>query len=474
MSTELMDEFERIENLPALQRGQALPVLIQRLFEEAGYEARRGAAAARPRDADLYVYSPSEDFLIEVKSGNTSTGVDDVDQLAGRLGRTAPYVIGVLISRAPYTKGALKLVGDERRRPILLVDRSEILVLLAGGLTPRTLLRQKRQSLVVDARVEFFGSERRGRLPSRSERLPLPGPNVHVLEGGRLSPAPWLVTRGGVGDWIFVPDVPDVDWTVALGRGAGLDVDMPFHSVDDVAGGFEILRRHGWLTKAGRFSIHQMGVSWHGAGAAGFLMALTSQQERNTTEPDLRPHSEEHAIYFDEYRPGSGSIGGPYTLVLRVLVGSRPRILEAQFSLQLDGVPLDTSRLRLTMESFSVDEKAAFRSLDSPRREMTAFRHGEVPLRVQREITTEVEDKDPDTWISGVVADNPFVKESLASRLPGDVRHALTGLDTVVCSFGAWYTAERRPTTAYVTRVESMRTASALVLSIHGDWRSET
>jgi len=76
-----------------------------RLFEDAGYNARLDASAARPRDADLYVYSPGEDFLVEVKSGDKPTGIAAISELAGRLTRTAPFVIGVLISRSRFTKG---------------------------------------------------------------------------------------------------------------------------------------------------------------------------------------------------------------------------------------------------------------------------------------------------------------------------------------------------------------------------------
>jgi len=221
-----------------------------------------------------------------------------------------------------------------------------------------------------------------------------------------------------------------------VGNGAGLDVDLPIGSVDDVGGGFEILRRHGWLTEAGRFAIHQLGLSWHGAGAAAFVQALSQQAERNLAEPDLRPHGEEHAVYFDEYRPRVGSVGGPYSLVLRVLVGSTPRVLGAQLSMQLDGIPVDSSALRTTMDAFSVGDRAAFRSLAS-KKEVMAFQEGAIPLRVRQEIASEVDAEDPDTWISGVVADNPFRTEALQSRLHADVRSVLQGVDTVVCSSSA-------------------------------------
>jgi len=110
MQSGLSNEFDRIEQLPALRRGQELPILIHRLFEDAGYNARRDAGAARPRDADLYVYSPGEDFLVEVKSGDKPTDIAAISELADRLTRTAPFVIGILISRSRFTKGAIKLV----------------------------------------------------------------------------------------------------------------------------------------------------------------------------------------------------------------------------------------------------------------------------------------------------------------------------------------------------------------------------
>jgi len=229
---------------------------------------------------------------------------------------------------------------------------------------------------------------------------------------------------------------------------------------------FELLRRAGWITPAGRFAIHQVKVSWHGAGATGLIKALRSQAARHQSVCDFTPHNEEHAVYFDVFG------GGFYTLVVRVVVKPKPWILGAQLSIQLPGIPLDLSPLRLTMRSLGLEGQAFFRSLgEDGRHHEVRFAPEVVPLRIDLALeATDAYSGHGEKWFSAVVGDNPFLDPSLAQKLPEAVRSALAGCDKVVCALGSWYDAEHSPRAFYVKRIESVRTASAQGIVVAADW----
>lgn len=423
-------------------------------------------AAASPRDADVFASSIDGDYLVEVKGTGRRADIDVVDSLWTRLEGMPVPTIGLIFSRAGFTMGAVSRVETRRSRTVLLVNGEELTELFGAGLNLRSLIAAKRKALTRDAKVAFFSGATLLELPKKDSVLPLPGPNVVFPSSDPLVSFPMVVSRGGNGDFVFAAEIPDVNWTIALGSGASLDVDLRIRSLDELEGVFELLRRAGWITPAGRFAIHQVEVSWHGAGATGLIDALRRQAARNQAVRDFTPHNEEHAVYFDVFG------GGFYTLVLRVVVKPEPWLLGAQLSMQLPGIPLDPSPLRLTIRSLGLEEQAAFRCLgEEGRHNEVRFEPGAVPLRVDQALeATDAYSGPGETWFSAVIADNPFLEPSVAPKLPEAVRSALEGCDKVVCALGSWYDADSRPSAFYVKRVESVWTASAQVLVVAADW----
>jgi len=282
---------------------------------------------------------------------------------------------------------------------------------------------------------------------------------------GRDDRAAFVTAIGDhAGDYVFADEVPDVDWTISLGVGAGLDVELAIRSIDEFAGVLEILRRGGWLTPNGRWAVHQLPVSWHGAGVASLLSELRGQAARYAAVGNLPLHSSEQVVYFDHYA------GGLYTLVLRVLAGATPRILDAQLSVQLPGVPLDTLNLLTTLRGLGVDERAVFRSLQGQHRvESVSFRLGEVPVELVAELASHDGPVDPETWVRSLIVRNPFVR-SAGPKLPDELASALGRPDLIVCSLSSWYPLTSRPSSFSLVRVEGARTASAVALRLVANW----
>lgn len=465
--TDLANDYEDLGGRSPRERGRLLPVLVGRLLERDGYETRLNAGAASPRDADAFASSMDGDYLVEVKGTTRPAGIDVVDSLLTRLEGMPVPTIGLIFSRPGFTRGAVDRVRARRNRPVLLVNGEELSELFDTRLNLRALIAAKRRALTRDARVAFFSGATLLELPTKDAVRPLPNPNVVFPESDPLVDVPLMVSLGPNHDFVFAAEIPDVNWTIALGSGACLDVDLPISSLDDLEGVLELLRRAGWITPSGRFAIHQTKVSWHGAGAKGLINALRRQAARNQSVRDFTPHNEEHAVYFDVFG------GGFYTLVLRVVVKPEPWLLGAQLSMHLPGIPLDPSPLRLTMRSLGLEDQAAFRCLgEEGRHNEVRFAPDVVPLRVDQALeATDAYSGHGETWFSAVVGENPFLEPAMAPKLPEAVRSALEGCDKVVCALGSWYDADSRPRRFYVKRIESVWTASAQVLVVAADWK---
>lgn len=463
---ELADEYEVLAHQSWKVRARRLPMLVGRLFERGGYEAQLRAAAATPRDADLMASALDEHYLVEVKSGAKPAGIEVVDELRVRLQVLPPYVTGVIVSANGFTAAAVKQVIGQRDRPMVLIAGGELTELFSGRLGLRSLLRHKKADLMRDAAVRFFDKESPVQFPGPTERGRLPQPNVRVTaEDAAPSAVSMLGERGG--DFVFTDELPDVDWTISLGVGAGLDVDLELRSLDELAGAFELLRRRGWLTPDGRWAIHQTPISWHGAGAETLLTQLRDQRARYTAVGHLRMHGSEQVVYFDRCD------GGLYSLVLRVLTGDKPQIFESQLSVQLPGIPLDPSNTLMILRELGVDDGAVFRSLAGQQRmETAAFRLGEVPVEVVGQIQSLDRHVDSRTWIRGLIVRNPF-RGRLRAKLPTESAHALGEPELLLCSLSSWYTIDAAPRNFSIVRIEAVRTASAVAFRFVANWASE-
>lgn len=440
-------EFDQLVGLTDPQRrGKLFEALIGRLFERAHLRVVVGSQAASPRDADLFA-SGRDDFLVEAKWQKAAVGMDIVDALWGRLARTPPHVVGVVFSMSGFTSRAVKLVEENRDRPILLVRRAEV-AQLCDGLALRPLLRHKTWALTVRARVLFAGRSPLWPADWRPRRELWPQPDA------RVSPLrPWIDGRAGRHPIVFVDQLPDVDWTPAQGVGVGFDLQLPIDTQDDLAPAFEILHANGWLSGAGRFRIEQPGrTAWHGWGATSFLDAIREQEARLAGQVGW--HTEERADYFDTCP------GGWYTLTLRVLTGD-PGIHGSHLSAQLAGIPTETTPMRMLADAFDLDDEAFFRPLAADHADhRVQFRQGDVPVEATNVI---VATGDP-SWVRGLVVRNPG-----ASIKDEGVRNLLGDDEFVICALASWHPVGEDHR-YHLRDVESAHNGAARVARVAVDW----
>ncbi len=442
-------ELDRLKIVANPQRrGKMFEKLIGRLFERARLRVVVGSQVASPRDADVFA-SGRDEFIVEAKWQRAPVDVSDIDALRDRLARTSPRVVGVLVSMSGFTSGAIELVEMNRDRPILLVQQDEVEA-LCEDLALRPLLRHKMWALRVHARVLFAGRDPLWPTDWQPRRSAWPEPNARPAQQ-----QPWIAGRAGVEPILFVGELPDIDWTVALGVGVAFDLQLPLDTSDQLATGFEILYSHGWLTGEGRFRIEQPGrTAWYGWGAAGFVDAIVRQKARLAGEHGW--HSEERADYFDTCP------GGWYTLTLRVLTGSRRIFGGAHLSAQLAGIPTEMTPMRMLAEAFDLDDHAFFRPLtDRHAVQLKQFRSGDVPL----EAADLVLDADDPTWVSGLVVRNPsfsYPDEKALGELVG-------GDEFVICALASWHeVGDRRR--YHLRAVESAASGSVRLARVVADW----
>lgn len=295
--------------------------------------------------------------------------------------------------------------------------------------------------------------------PADAAALPRADSILTDLRGTEL---PWVVIEGTSGDEVYVESIPDVDWTIAQGRGVGLDVSLPVATAIDLVRVLTMLDRVGWISGAGRFAIHQPDLAWHGAGALGFANALQLQSERHRLR--RRWHNEEHAVYFDHCPDGSGF----YTLTSRVWT-HRHRLVNTVLSVQLPGVPVDGTRTRLLLESLGLDELGYFRPLDEHSRVRTwHLREGDAPLSM----VAWLREAEGEGWVNGIVTDNPLSRGTPVAGETPELPDVLQGTDRLVCSLRSWHLPTDVVGPYSLIRVEQVRTGSAQVISVGADWAS--
>src|SRR5450759_33150 len=197
--TDLAEEYEDLNGSTPQERGRRLPVLVGRLLERDGFETQLNAAAASPRDADVFASSIDGDYLVEVKATTRAADIDVVDSLWARLEGMPVPTIGLIFSPAGFTSGAVDRVQARRSRVVLLVNGEELTDLFRAGLHLRALIAAKRKALTRDARVAFFSEGSLLELPARDAILPLPGPNV-VFSPSDSPEGPGMVVSRGEND----------------------------------------------------------------------------------------------------------------------------------------------------------------------------------------------------------------------------------------------------------------------------------
>ncbi|WP_326673466.1 restriction endonuclease [Streptomyces canus] len=370
----LLADFKQLGAMPsAHKRGYQLEGLLEQLFRRAHFRVDRNASVAKPRQTDLVARYGDTWYLIEAKWHNEPADINVFDSVRSRMERAASSaVIGVIISVNGFTDSAVEDLRVRRDRgPILLFGEDELTQVLS---TPRSLvnlLRVKREELITHGRVHLAAAPkpRRQRRPATG----LPGAEARMLDLD-LKPLPYVTSGGGFGEFIFVPEMPDVDWAFGSGSGVSLDVPVRPYNEDGIVELLYGLDSMGWTSAAPQSNIQQAGANWHGVGAREFVEALRAWKKREDTLENA--HHTEQLTYFETCQGG-----GFYTLTASIANHRSRAVYDCHLSFQLPGVPVDFQPIRHLFEQFDAAAFSYFRPLNGP----AVVRHHpeqRVPLEV--------------------------------------------------------------------------------------------
>jgi hypothetical protein len=173
-----------------------------------------------------------------------------------------------------------------------------------GSLT--RLLRRKQDHLLVEGRALLTQEqpERPGKKSVAQGELPGSHRVVVHPDGHRST---MLSCAGDFGSFVFVQELPDIDWVTATGHGVNLD--LPLSSVEDESQLLDVLHelaQMGLISSSAAWSIAQLDVNWHGSGVQRFLEAVAAWRDRYQQLD--RIHHTEQVVYHDACK------GGFYTL----------------------------------------------------------------------------------------------------------------------------------------------------------------
>jgi hypothetical protein len=462
MEAGLLDQPDALAQLSdPRKRGRALERVVADVFRQHHFFVIINPGVARPRQTDVLATRVTEHYLIECKWRAGKADIGDIDDLRSRLERTEPGVVGVLISMGGFAESVIESVQQHRGRQILLVSATELR--LASNDMP-TLLRRKQEALLVDGRVllDEPPSARR-----RHQRVFLPHADRRfVMSDGTATGV--LMCGGGFGQFVFAHELPDIDWTPAPGVGVTLDVEPRVDHERDLRGLVHKLAALGWATPEARWSIQQSRQNWHGFGAASFVEEVQDWQRR-ADGPDA--HHTEEVSYLDRCD------GGFYTLTAALSADEYRRAWAVNVSLQLRGIPLDTTPLLQLCRTVEAHPDLYFR----PRDEKSVTGRHEGPKLELVHPTGYITQPALDTerfneWVTGVVIASPFQK-TLDGPPPLPVPTSLGMLedtDVLVCDLRHHHPRDGRPYSYSLCGIERAWTSDALVCRPIVDWQLDT
>lgn len=461
MAESLSEELKRLHLTEDSQRrGYLLESLIARLFRKAHFDVDLNAAAARPRQTDLFARDGQSAYLIETRWRGKPVSSADVDDLHSRLKRTPSRVEGIMISVKGFTPEAMEEIESMRtERLVVPIDEEELRRFLADPDELRLQLRQKRNNLLV------HGSVSRALTSATASAAELPQADISILDTeGR--PQAFIAGRGSYSGLTFLRVIPDIDWVAAQGHGVTCDLRVGAESERQLLGVLRELAEIDWAGPRGQWTITQSDRVWHGFGPRDLAIAVEEQKAR-IAEVE-HPHHTEELFYVDECP------GGFYTLSAQPIVG-RSRVWPVRISFQLEGVPLDTGPFQRLAGQIAPGEKPYFRPRSTA---STSFfrldRH--LPLKAPATMVERDEHTEPQDWVVGVIACNPFYSEpNRLSALGIDLLSMGARLDEnelLICDLPSWHLADE-PQEYVLTGFEVASTSDVVVLRPLADWRHD-
>lgn len=330
----------------AAKRGLELERFIAEVFRQHHFKVHLNPGVARPRQTDVLATKVTEVYLIECKWRRDKANIDDIDSLRSRLRRANGGVVGILVSVPGFSGSVLFDVEHHREQPILLLSGDE-LQLIASGFESLSNLLWRKEALLADGRVLLDEPARKRSTNRRLIALP-PSESQFVFSNGRRSRV--IECEGAFGQFVFTHELPDIDWTPAIGLGVTLDIAP---DVEDQRGLLDLIDKLadlGWATPNARWSIQQSRRNWHGLGSAAFAEELPRWQQRANMP---KAHHSEEICYLDRCD------GGFYTLTANLAAHKIRQTTMAALSFQLEGIPLDAGPLLHLCRSVGVHDACA-------------------------------------------------------------------------------------------------------------------
>ncbi len=471
-------DLERLEHrVEAHARGPMFEQLVKRLLARAGFSVVLNPGTAHPRQTDLLASYKGDVYLVETKWQKDRVDVGDIDNMRARLSRTPGHVTGVFISMSEYADEAVREVQGRRERAILLVTSKEVRELVRGEVGMRTLLRRKKEHLLVTGEVllDATGDVWRYRPQPDPSALPEPDVEIRDLEG---RPLPWVSGAGHFGELVYATDLPDLEWGSAQGYGAGFDLwPPPIRVRHDVRYALDALREVGWVTSAGRWAIHQQATSWFGVGAGSFLTALDGYEGRYG-EAGSPTHHSEKAIYYDLCQ------GGCYALSVQLRACEEGWASYPHLSVRLPGIPLDAEPFERLARAFDLDDLAYFRPLGSESDRSTSVRLAGERVELEpvgflhrawyddEDAEGEVRGGRREEHIVGIIARNQFRGTRSCGSQGGldDLLHERDSPELLVCDLRSWHEPGRAVDRYYVWSVKLIDLYGAPVVAPVAEW----
>jgi hypothetical protein len=459
----LSEEFEGLKAMTdAHARGRQFEAFVERL-RTARFRVHRNPGTARPRQTDLLATGGGRTYLIEVAWDSSPGDVDDVDSLRTRLEDTPADVVGVLVNVAGFSKNARKRVEAKRSRHVLLLDKDEIERVVGNPLSLPRLLRSKERHLLVHAKALLGESE-----PAPSFRADPGWPVTRtalVWPDGRREGV--LRCGGDFGQFVFVQDVPDIDWASHGSFGVDLDVQFVTFDAPHLVRVMQAMNDLGWVTHKGHWSIQQAAANWHGFGIEAFVEGVLSWEKRYKNVERL--HHTEQVIYQDT------CVDGFYVLAADISASEDRAISYSEIALQLHGVPLDTAPFVDLCDLLDVDFPQYFRPRNKASVVQHGVRRGEVPVSPLAWVVEEDElEEDPDErdWVTGVVVENPFRGRGTTSArgAPDWWPGHLLDSEMLICALRSWHPLGRRGSSYALQRCELVEMPEALLVRLVADW----
>lgn len=458
------------ERTDAHRRGFDFQPFVGKIFQAQHFRVENKPRVAKPRQVDLFATRGDEVYLIETKWRKDPANINDIDSLFTRLEAVPSFVTGLLVSYSGFTDEVLQRVKDRSNRPVLLVSGVELEDALGWSASFIALLRRKKEDLLVHRNVTIETEPPRRGITRNVRSTDLPTSKTEFLfpPGDRSS---ILCSVGRFDRFVFVNEMPDIDWHSSGGWGVTVDIAIPLQDQNDFLGLIKFMAQTGWVSTEGNWSIQQATRNWHGFGARTLYEALHGWKKRYE---GLETHHTEELCYFDEIEEGY------YTLTAAISADSRRIVWRAELSFQLVGIPLDTKPLQELCDRLGIHEYIHFR----PRKEKSVIRSwppqntkrchvAPIAFVVARPNSEILNDEE---WVVGIVIDNPFIVKEDPKQKPWPkwVPHMLQDSDYLICSLRSWHQVENIGKYSYeFWNFESSWTSDALLVRAIADWQDK-